>query len=111
MQARALPRPPKGYLRAILTACRAEIARRRGAQPRVDDNPETLRKRISEYERNKATTLKVKANRSVFSQQGMVMASVCTQVLSGFMRLASVNGEPSKQVVHDAIAKAMHNER
>ena len=54
--------------------------------PRKDDNAETLRNRLVEYERNKAATIKV---------------------LATFLRIASIDGEPPKDVVGDAIEKAL----
>lgn len=65
---------------------RAELARRNGVAPRKDDNAETLRNRLVEYERNKEATLKV---------------------LATFLRIASIDGEPPKDVVGHAIENAL----
>ncbi|KAL1518689.1 hypothetical protein AB1Y20_002976 [Prymnesium parvum] len=65
---------------------RAEIARRAGKAPRLDDNKETLLKRIAQYESNKAATLRV---------------------LSTFMHVNFIDGEPSREVVGEAIARTL----
>ena len=69
---------------------RAAAAAAKGETPRTDDNEATMRKRLDEYERNKAATL---------------------AALRRYLRVASIDGGLSVDVVGEGVAAALSAER
>ena len=69
---------------------RAAAAKAKGEPPRADDNEATVRRRLIEYERNRAATL---------------------QALRAYLRLASVDGGAKEVEVSEAVRHAIDSQR